>query len=1035
MSVTSHNGYEPIDNTSQDIYNEETQEVFCHIKAFKKTKIRLIFFHIFSLILCGIPYLIFKAYPSVKSRVKYKKCCIEHADIFLVRDNHNNHSLHRVFSVNINLDQLGITGEQKYFFHQHTKYVWISERQSFSTYDQLIWKNITCNDLCTNRSGLTEQHYNELFTLFGPNSIEIEVKSYWRLFIEEILNPFYFFQAFSIILWCIDDYFIYAGCVIFLTFFSIVTSLLQTQKQSQNLHDIVESSKCHEVAVLREFGNETCLKIEPDDVVPGDIIVLPAGDYVMPCDAVLITGQCIVNESVLTGESVPVTKSALPPDSDEFNINIHKRHVLFSGTHVLQTRYYGGENVLAKVVRTGFDTTKGHLVKSILYPAPINLQFYADALKFVYLLFTIAVSGMAYCLYLYLQRHATVVEIAVRVLDIITIVVPPALPAAMTVGTVYSQTRLKKLKIFCISPPRINVCGKIKLACFDKTGTLTHDGLDMHSVMPCAESKFGEPVNNVGHLGNSYDVLVRGMATCHSLTRIGGSLTGDPLDLNMFEFTKWNLEEPGNDENARFDMLAPTVVSAPRSETGGKLKLTHEDNNVNRDECTYEVGIIKEFPFSSTAQCMSVICKDLECPTMFAYTKGAPEKLASLCKSSTLPSNFQEKLSYYTANGFRVIAVAFKNLPKSFKWREAQKVKRNQIECDLEFLGLLIMQNPLKDETEPVIQDLHRAHIPTVMITGDNIMTAISVARDCGMVGASDDIYIVSVIDDLDNEPPKLSLQKAGSGSSRDYTIIDFNHSSFYCAIDGKTWIKLKSHFQDLLPGFLVRTKVFARFQPDQKTQVVTALQELDYVVAMVGDGANDCGALKAAHVGVSLSPEEASVAAPFTSGIPNISCLTRLISEGRCSLVTSFALFKYMALYSLIQFFTVLILYKCHSILGDFQFLYIDLIITTFLAISMGRQGPLDVLCPKRPMSSLVSSKNMFPLLLQIFVCALIQLGALYFLYRQKWFEPIPPDSKGEIIVSWENTVLFTVSCYQYIVLAWHFSKGKPYRYDHCFL
>lgn len=126
-----------------------------------------------------------------------------------------------------------------------------------------------------------------------------------------------------------------------------------------------------------------------------------------------------------------------------------------------------------------------------------------------------------------------------------------------------------------------------------------------------------------------------------------------------------------------------------------------------------------------------------------------------------------------------------------------------------------------------------------------------------------------------------------------------------------------------------MRTTIFARFQPDQKTQLVTSLQKLDYVVSMVGDGANDCGvikhfffvyspvftvnfqALKAAHVGVSLSEAEASVAAPFTSSVQNISCLVLLMLEGRCALVTSFAAFKYMALYSLIQFFTILILYN----------------------------------------------------------------------------------------------------------------------------
>ena len=80
-------------------------------------------------------------------------------------------------------------------------------------------------------------------------------------------------------------------------------------------------------------------------------------------------------------------------------------------------------------------------------------------------------------------------EIIIRALDIITIVVPPALPAAMTVGTVYAQSRLRKQHIYCISPPRINVCGKLKLICFDKTGTLTEDGLDLWGVTETTDNK------------------------------------------------------------------------------------------------------------------------------------------------------------------------------------------------------------------------------------------------------------------------------------------------------------------------------------------------------------------------------------------------------------------------------------------------------------------------------------------------------------------------------------------------------------------
>lgn len=93
----------------------------------------------------------------------------------------------------------------------------------------------------------------------------------------------------------------------------------------------------------------------------------------------------------------------------------------------------------------------------------------------------------------------------------------------------------------------------------------------------------------------------------------------------------------------------------------------------------------------------------------------------------------------------------------------------------------------------------------------------------------------------------------------------------------------------------MVKTQVFARMSPDEKNEVVERLQALGYTVLMCGDGANDCAALKAADVGISLSEAEASVAAPFTSSIPDISCVIEVIKEGRAALATSFSCFKYM--------------------------------------------------------------------------------------------------------------------------------------------
>uniref|UniRef100_G3VHN6 Polyamine-transporting ATPase 13A3 n=1 Tax=Sarcophilus harrisii TaxID=9305 RepID=G3VHN6_SARHA len=988
----------------------------------------------------------------------------------------NGHAAHFHFPEDLseeNQRDLAQPQQIRYFTHHSVRYFWNDALQNFDVLKGLD-EGVSCTSIYEQHSsGLAKETHAYRKLMYGMNEIAVKVPSVLKLLVKEVLNPFYVFQLFSVILWSTDEYYYYALAIVIMSVISIVSSLYTIRKQYVMLHDMVAAHSTVRVSVCRVGETE---EIFSTDLVPGDIMIIPMNGMVMPCDAVLISGTCIVNESMLTGESVPVTKTNLPNPSvdvkgmkDEmYSPELHKRHTLFCGTTVIQTRFYTGELVRAVVVRTGFSTSKGQLVRSILYPKPTDFKLYRDAYMFLLCLVVVAGIGFIYTIVNSILNKVSAGVIVIESLDIITITVPPALPAAMTAGIVYAQRRLKKIGIFCISPQRINICGQLNLVCFDKTGTLTEDGLDLWGIQRVENAQFQLPEEKACSESLVKSHFVACMATCHSLTKIEGLLSGDPLDLKMFEAIAWILEEATEEETALHNRIMPTVVRPPKQLLPEPKPAANQSMELFELSANYEIGIVRQFPFSSALQRMSVVARILGDKKMDAYMKGAPEVIAGLCKPETVPSDFEKVLEDYTKQGFRVIALAHRKLESKLTWHKIQNINRDAIESNMDFMGLIIMQNKLKQETPAVLEDLRKANIRTVMVTGDNMLTAISVARDCGMILPQDKVIIADGLPPKDGQVAKINWHYADTlttkctGSpeidSEDIpmkmvhdSLEDLQVAPYHFAMNGKSFSVILEHFQDLVPKLVLHGTVFARMAPDQKTQLVEALQNVDYYVGMCGDGANDCGALKRAHGGISLSELEASVASPFTSRTPSIACVPNLIREGRAALITSFCVFKFMALYSIIQYCSVTLLYSILSNLGDFQFLFIDLAIILVVVFTMSLNPAWKELVAQRPPSGLISGALLFSVLSQIIISIGFQCFGFFWVRQQPWYEPWTPHSDAcnlsrslspnlsysanetehdeHNIKNYENTTVFFISSFQYLIVAIAFSKGKPFR------
>ncbi|KAJ2778929.1 hypothetical protein GGI15_004030 [Coemansia interrupta] len=1038
------------------------------------------------------------------------------------------------------------------------------------------------------RSGLSHDVRSLRSTIFGHNSIDIEEKSTGRLLVDEVLNPFYMFQVGSVILWCFDDYYYYAACILLISVSGIVETLVETKRNTRKIKEMAHFS-CP-VRMLRDgaWHDGTA-----EELLPGDVFEVVGSMHILPCDAVLLEGDCIVNESMLTGESVPVAKVPVIPAvfgkmrlaSSTFGSDIAK-HVLFSGTRLVRVKKnslgFGGTRWLelerqtqkgqqqrpavgmpsratAMVLRTGFNTTKGALIRSILFPRPNKFKFYEDSFRFIGVLAVIAALGFLASIGNFLRLGLNAHIIVVRALDLITVVVPPALPATMSIGVSFALSRLRKRHIYCISPTRINVCGKINVMCFDKTGTLTEEGLDVLGVRPTdsESTRFGPlhedlrqlPVgpamapsapssafSSVGsvfgggmHAGLGGGLasldrsssmtstprrladpsklsLVHALATCHAVKMVDGQLVGDPLDVKMFEATGWVLEEQEGDDSpgavaagaaaaARMAaMPVPAVVRPPNAE-----RFTLDGAG---GAGVYELGIIRTFDFSAALRRQSVVAKRLGARYNEVYVKGAPEAVRELCYSDTVPRDFDRVLLEYTNHGYRVIAVAGK--PLKMSWPKLQRMRRDGVEADLFFLGFLVFENKLKPTSAPVIQELRAAHIRQIMCTGDNVLTAISVGRECTMIPEDMRVYVARLVRRRETAPqpggPEAAPADDGDADGDDgpdvramvvwedaddemrvldpYTLeprlatapvrervvtsdtaetasemrrqqqqyfawlhscthvdMELVRSGNYCvAVSGEVFrFAMDSAAHVTLGRMLMRGAVYARMSPDEKAELVERLQAIGYCAGFCGDGANDCGALRAADVGLSLSEAEASVAAPFTSHSTDIRCVLEVIREGRAALVTSFSCFKYMALYSIIQFTSVSMLYEFGGGLGDFQFLYIDLFIIVPLAVFMGRTPAFGRIAPKRPTANLMSKRVLTSLMGQIVINSCVQAAVFRLVKQTPSYSPPerpdPSDLDTLVIRSFENTALFLASSFQYVLVALVFSIGPPYR------
>lgn len=312
------------------------------------------------------------------------------------------------------------------------------------------------------------------------------------------------------------------------------------------------------------------------------------------------------------------------------------------------------------------------------------------------------------------------------------------------------------------------------------------------------------------------------MACCQSLAIMDGELIGDPLEVQTFEASNAHMQDTGDLQG--FQQLVTFQLSVDQS---------------------VAFGVREQFEFSSALARMSVLVENLLTHEEWVFAKGSPEVMQTLCRPETIPQDYAAVLSYFAHQGYRVIAIGQRkvsNVPRLDK-----NDLRAHLEQQLDFLGLIVLENKLKPESKPTLQQLHDAAVRVVMVTGDHPATGCTVSRDCGLVRPGTRIFLSTLVHDqiewvdIDDEtlrldPVTLALPHRLLAESPDGKV------PYELAVTGPVFKKLQedprsANDDSLFKKVILNGQVFARMSPDQKASLISELQNLGIYTGMCGDG------------------------------------------------------------------------------------------------------------------------------------------------------------------------------------------------------
>ncbi|CAA20137.1 Cation-transporting ATPase [Schizosaccharomyces pombe] len=679
-------------------------------------------------------------------------------------------------------------------------------------------------------TGLTNIQSEIFLYRYGKNCFDIPIPTFGTLFKEHAVAPFFVFQIFCCVLWCLDDYWYFSLFSMFMIIALECSVVWQRQRTLTEFRTM--SIKPYEIQVYR---NKHWFPISTEDLLPNDVVSVLHNkeDSGLPCDLLLLSGSCVVNEAMLSGESTPLVKESIELRPEEAVIDVDeldKNAVLFGGTRVLQVTQSPfcklktpDNGVPAIVLRTGFETSQGSLVRTMVFSSEKVTANNRESLYFILFLLVFAIAASGYVWHVGSKTERSRYKLMLDCVMIITSVVPSELPMELSMAVNASLGALSKYYIYCTEPFRIPLSGHLDICCFDKTGTLTEE----HMVVQGIAGVNRKDPYSLEKLSDASNDAILAIATAHTLVLLEQEgetpkVVGDPMEKATVENLGWSIEKKN-------------FVSAPEGSVFYKGK----------------VQIIRNFQFSSALKRQSSVSNVRVSGgsfKTFVSVKGAPEVIATMLRE--VPKDYEKIYKDYGRKGSRVLALGYKYFKNYIPENQVSDLSRESIESDLVFAGFLIFTSPLKEDARQTVQMLNNSSHRCMMITGDNPLTAVYVAEQVGIVEKP------TLVLDIKHENEKILEWK----STDDTINLPMNphksleaslYEKYDLCITGRALSQIIN--PDVIMSIFTHAWVYARVSPSQKEFMISTLKHNGYITLMCGDGTNDVGALKQAHVGVAL--------------------------------------------------------------------------------------------------------------------------------------------------------------------------------------